>query len=275
MGYQFHIYEICARSDYTFSDRLLSRLTWICSGSPFCFDYQTIASGSHEAFLAFSCHANLAAAVYYYLFIVGTDLLPSGIAGAVSGAIPLFAFILAVNFIPEEKLNWRKGVGVCVGILGVLLVARPFEANLSNGSLEGVLYLIAGSFSLGASFVYARKFISPLKIPSAALTTYQLGIATLLLAIVTDFSGAELMFEQSRAFYSLIIGLGLLGTGLAFILYYYIVESLGAVTASSVTYVPPVVALIIGVFILDETIELWDYLATVLIFAGVFILRRK
>lgn len=219
--------------------------------------------------------ANLAAAVYYYLFVKGTALLPSGIAGAVSGAIPLFAFILAVIFIKEERLTWRKGFGVTVGVAGVLLVARPTGADLQSGSLEGVIYLIFGSLILGASFVYARKFIAPLQIPTAALTTYQLGLATLLAGLVTDFTGSEVLWVEPKALYGLTIGLGLLGTGLAFILYYYIVNKLGAVTASSVTFVPPVVALAIGVFILHESIGIWDYVATALIFAGVFLLRQK
>ena len=178
-------------------------------------------------------------------------------------------------FIKEERLTWRKGFGVTVGVAGVLLVARPTGADLQSGSLEGVIYLIFGSLILGASFVYARKFIAPLQIPTAALTTYQLGLATLLAGLVTDFTGSEVLWVEPKALYGLTIGLGLLGTGLAFILYYYIVNKLGAVTASSVTFVPPVVALAIGVFILHESIVIWDYVATALIFAGVFLLRQK
>jgi drug/metabolite transporter (DMT)-like permease len=73
----------------------------------------------------------------------------------------------------------------------------------------------------------------------------------------------------------LIIGLGLLGTGLAYITYYYIVEKLGAISASSVTYIPPVVALLIGALLVGEPIKVADYGATVLIFIGVFLLKRK
>ena len=67
---------------------------------------------------------------------------------------------------------------------------------------------------------------------------------------------------------------GLLGTGLAYIIYYFIVEKMGAVSASSVTYIPPVVALLIGALIVGEPIALADYTATLLIFIGVFLLKR-
>lgn len=205
--------------------------------------------------------ANLAAAVYYYLFVKGTGLLPSGIAGAVSGAIPLFAFVLSVIFIVEEKLTLQKGLGVLLGIIGVLMVARPFESQLSPETTEGVVYLVLGSLSLGASFVYARKFITPLQIPSGALTTYQLGIASFLMLLITDFTGFNQIYTDNYALGGLVLGLGLFGTGLAFILYYFIVRELGATTASSATYLPPVVALIIGVLLLDENITLLDWLA--------------
>ncbi len=225
--------------------------------------------------LHFLVMANLAAAVYYYLFVKGTGLLPSGIAGAVSGAIPLFAFVLAVIFIPEEKLTLRKGIGVLLGLLGVLMVARPFESRLSHEITEGVMYLALGSLSLGASFVYARRFITPLNIPSGALTTYQLGLASFLMLLVTDFTGVDKILSDQYALGGLVFGLGLFGTGLAFILYYFIVRELGATTASSASYLPPVVALIIGVLLLGETITLLDWFATGLIFAGVVLLRQK
>jgi drug/metabolite transporter (DMT)-like permease len=72
-----------------------------------------------------------------------------------------------------------------------------------------------------------------------------------------------------------IIGLGLFGTGLAFILYYYLIEHLGAVRASSATYLPPIVALLIGFFIVGEDIDLIDLMGTVLILFGVYVINRK
>ena len=71
----------------------------------------------------------------------------------------------------------------------------------------------------------------------------------------------------------LVFGLGLLGTGLAYVIYYYIVENLGAVAAAGVTYIPPVVALVIGVFLAGDVIHPLGYLATALILSGVALLQ--
>lgn len=79
------------------------------------------------------------------------------------------------------------------------------------------------------------------------------------------------IIQAPQALVATLLGLGLLGTGLAYICYYYIIEQLGALTASSVTYIPPIVALAIGAGIMGETIEARDYASTALILLGVAI----
>ncbi|WP_457583677.1 DMT family transporter [Ensifer canadensis] len=212
----------------------------------------------------------LATTVYYLAFAKGTVLLPSSVAGMLSGAIPLFTFICAFLFLREEPLNMQSAAGVALGFLGVLTIARPWTA--ATFDVHGVLYMIAGSLSVGCSFVYAKKFITPLGLPAAALTTYQIGIGAVLLVLVTDFNGLEAVFKDQRAWMGLVFGLGLCGTGLAYVMYYFVVDKLGAVTAASSTYLPPLVALVIGLFI-GETLDGPDLTAMVLILAGVAIVQ--
>ena len=71
------------------------------------------------------------------------------------------------------------------------------------------------------------------------------------------------------------LGRGSSRTGLAYILYYYMIEKLGVLKASSITYIPPVVALIIGFFIVGEDIQIIDFIATIFIFFGVFLINKK
>lgn len=214
----------------------------------------------------------LATAVYYLAFAKGTALLPSSIAGLLSGAIPLFTFICAWLFLREEHINLTKAAGVGLGFLGVLLIARPWS-NVGAVDLHGVAYMIAGSMSVGCSFVYARRFITPLKLPAVALATYQIGIAMIFLFLATSLHGISAVFNDTRAWIGLIFGLGLLGTGLAYVIYYFIVENLGAVAAAGVTYIPPVVALVIGVFLAGDTIQPIGYAAMILTLSGVAILQ--
>src|SRR4030095_757811 len=103
--------------------------------------------------------------------------------------------------------------GVILGFFGVLLIARPWSAS-GEIDIAGVAYMIAGSLSVGLSFVYARKFISPLKLPAAALTTYQIGLAMIYLLLLTKLDGIGVVVNDTRAWIGLIFGLGLCGTGL-------------------------------------------------------------
>lgn len=88
--------------------------------------------------------------------------------------------------------------------------------------------------------------MSPLNLSALALSTYQIGFALLSISIVTDFTGMARIALDTRAVVGLVLGLGLVGTGVAYILYYYLVQKLGAVSAAAVTCIPLLVALLIG-----------------------------
>lgn len=218
--------------------------------------------------------AILATSIYYFAFAHGTALLPSSLAGMLSGAIPLFTFVTAFIFLREEPINTRSVCGIIVGFIGILLIAKPWNTSVGMVNLEGTLSMIAGSLSVGVSFVYARKFLRPLALKPIALATYQIGFALLILAVAVDSDGISAITNDPRALAGLIAGLGLLGTGLAYILYYFIVDNLGAIKASGVTYIPPVVALIIGA-LLNEAIYLIDLIAIVAILLGVALLQSS
>src|SRR5262245_35910621 len=214
----------------------------------------------------------LATSLYYFAYAAGTARLPSGIAGALSGAIPLFSFVAAALFLRSERVTLLRLLGVLVGFSGVLLIARPWE-SVDAVDPTGVAFMLLGSASVGLSFVYAKRFLSGLPIPAAALTTYQMGFGLVILLTVTSFDGITDIADDTRATVGLVVGLGLLGTGVAYILYYFIVRELGAVTASGTPYIPPVVALAIGWLAVGETLVWWDAVAVAFILLGVVILR--
>jgi drug/metabolite transporter (DMT)-like permease len=221
----------------------------------------------------FALMSVLATAFYYFAFAKGTALLLSSVAGMLSGAIPIFTFVTALVFLRQEPINARSVGGTLLGFVGILLIARPWSQAAGGVSLAGVLWMVAGSFSVGCSFVYARKFISLLGLSRLPLTTYQIGLALLILFAATDLHGIGAILGDTRALAGLALGLGLCGMGLTYIFYYLIVDRLGAVKASGVTYIPPVVALIIGTALAGEPVRPLDLLAMAAILAGVAILQ--
>lgn len=201
----------------------------------------------------FAVQALLATGFYYYAYAAGTYRLDSSIAGALSGSIPLFASIAAVLVFRTERFTARKALGVGAGAVGVLALARPWAAN--DIDVAGLVWMLLGSASLGASFGYARRFISPLQIPAAAAATYQMLLAALGLTMITNLTGITTIAHSPAALTAVVVGLGILGTGFAFVCYYVAVSGLGALTASTATYIPPVVAMIIGVGLMGEPLH--------------------
>ncbi|WNC95084.1 DMT family transporter [Paraburkholderia sp. FT54] len=217
----------------------------------------------------------LATVFYYYAFAKGAALLLSSVAGMLSAAIPLFSFVAAWALLRQERPTARMIVGIASGFVGVLLIARPWDAHGAGVNLLGVSYMVAGSLSVGCSFAYARRFLSGLDLSPLALSTWQIGFALVVISCVTDFHGMARVTGDMRAALGLVLGLGLTGTGVAYILYYFIVGRLGAVAASSVTYIPPVVALLLGLSIGREPMRLLDLLAMAAIVGGVYLLQRR
>ncbi|MEO9529528.1 DMT family transporter [Roseibium sp.] len=213
----------------------------------------------------------LATSFYYYGFVAGTSLLPSSVAGLLSGAIPIFTFLCAVLFLREDRPTGQMAAGVLLGFAGIVLSARPWE-GAAGVSSAGVLWMLAGTISVGASFVYARRYLSPLKLPPLALATWQTGLAVLTLAVLTEFDGIGAIATDAHAMWGAVIGLGALGTGGAFLIYYFIIDRLGPVRAAGATYIAPVVAVIIGAAI-GETITSLEILALVLILGGVVLIQ--
>ena len=217
--------------------------------------------------------ALLATALYYLAFAYGSSVLLSSVAGMLSGAIPLFTFVAAALFLRNEPINARSITATLLGIIGIALIARPWQGLQADVSLAGVAAMLGGAMCVGLSFVYAKRFVMPLAIPSLALATYQTGIATLLLLAVIELEGIQALSNDGVALTGLVIGLGVLGTGVAYVLYYFIVGELGAIKASGVTYLPPVVAVIIGVLLIGEPIRGLDLLAMAIILVGVILLQ--
>lgn len=219
----------------------------------------------------FAAMSVLATSFYYYGFAAGTALLPSGVAGLLGGAIPIVTFLTSLVFLRSERPNRLMAAGVGVGFAGIVLAARPWEGG-ATVPLAGVLWVMTGVLSVGVSFVWARRFLSPLGLPPLALATWQTGLGLITLAVVTDYRGMTAILDEPHALAGLILGLGVLGTGLAYLIYYYILDRLGAVGASGATYLPAVVALAIGAAV-GEAVTAIELLALVLILGGVALIQ--
>ena len=221
-------------------------------------------------FVVMAVMANI---VPFTLFGWGEQRITSGLAGVLNGTTPLFTLAVATAVLPAERLSAVRIAGFGVGLLGVVLVVGPW--NLSTaGSPAGAAACLLAAALYGVAFVYSRRFIAARGTPPLALAAGQLAVATLLLAAFAPFVANDPVELTTRV----VVGVGLLGavgTGLAYLLFYRLVTDAGATTASIVTYLIPVVAVVLGAVLLDEPVT-WNVpVGAAVVVAGVLVAEGR
>lgn len=194
--------------------------------------------------------------VPFFLFAWGEQRVTSGMAGILNGTTPLFTLAFAIVALSDERWSVQRIGGLLLGFVGVVVVVGPWNSDGSVNSVTGQLACLGAAACYGVGFVYARRFISQRRIPPVALSAAQLSMATVLLGLtapVTMGGPVDLTPLVSAS----VLLLGGVGTGLAYLLFYRLISDVGATTASMVTYLIPVVAVLLGVAVQNDPLT-WN-----------------
>jgi drug/metabolite transporter (DMT)-like permease len=217
--------------------------------------------------------ALFANAVPYLLFAVGEQHVGSSTAGMLNATTPLWTVLIALSVRHERAVSVRQAAGLVIGFSGTLLIFSPWETGANLASV-GAIECLAAAASYGISYVYMDRFLARRGISPVTLSACQLLAASVLLAIALAASGAPSPKFDATAIASVLI-LGLIGTGFAYVLNYQIITREGATIASTVTYLLPVVAIILGVLVLGERITLAIVTGITLVLLGVALTRKR
>ena len=217
--------------------------------------------------------ALFANAVPYLLFAVAEQSVKSSTAGIINAATPLWTVILAVAVRHQKAVTkWHAG-GLVVGFIGTLFIFSPWRAGgtfTSTGGLE----CLAASISYAISYVYMDRFLARRGLSSVMLSACQLLVAAGMLAIVLAVTGVGSPRFTATSVVAVAI-LGIIGTGFAYVLNYQIITGEGATVASTVTYLLPVVAIVLGVLVLGETVTALIVGGVALVLVGVALTRGR
>lgn len=206
--------------------------------------------------------------VPFTLFGFGQERITSGLAGVLNGTTPLFTLLGAVAALPEERLTRQRAGGLLIGFAGVVLIVGPWDVNPLTSSVPGQLACLGAAACYGVGFTYTRKFVSHRGYPPLVLSTVQLGCACLLLAVAMPLVGRDEVTLDAGVVGSIVL-LGALGTGAAYVLFHRLVAEAGATSASMVTYLIPVVAVLLGVAVLGEPLTWNTFAGALVVIAGV------
>lgn len=189
------------------------------------------------------------------LFGLAETKVTSILAGIINAVTPLMTLLVMMTLFREERPKRYQVIGLFIGFAGVLTVLGAWR-GLGANPIEAILALLAAVTCYGFSFPYSRRYVLPYKLKPEAMATTQVSLAAITLLPFFLYNGI------SRDHYTVgpiaaMLALGILGTGYAYIWNFQILTAAGSAIASSVTYVTPVVAVIVGVIFLSEPVT-WN-----------------
>jgi drug/metabolite transporter (DMT)-like permease len=199
--------------------------------------------------------------------------LSSILAGVINAATPLVSLMAALVFFPSERPTGRGIAGLACGFVGVLVVLGVWR-GIGGVAAVPVASCLLAVLCYGIAFPYARRFLPTSSSSPLALATGQLLCATAQLAPFVAVGGMPDR-PWRRSVVLGMLALGVLGSGLAYILSYQVIARAGHSVASSVTYVLPAVAVIAGTAVLGEQLHWNEVIGALFICGGIAFGQRS
>ncbi len=202
-----------------------------------------------------------------FLFIyIGQQYIQSSLAAVIFATMPFFTGLFAHMLLPNERLTKHVTIGMAVGFIGTFAL---FSKNLSfDGPVLGMLSLLLSSIFCSWATVLIKRDLND--IPPVQLSILQIPAGLVVLAPPMFFE-LPFNFEFDAASLGALFYLAILGTGAAFIGWYYLLKRVSAVALSLMTFLEPLVAIALGYVLLSEKLESHYLLGGALILVGVLI----
>jgi drug/metabolite transporter (DMT)-like permease len=233
-----------------------------------------LSEGWRRRLGSFAIMALTNAVVPWIAIAWGEERISSGLASILNSTTTLWTAVLIYWAIPTERPSLVNYIGVVIGFAGVVILVLPdISSHGVSGNFFGAMAVIVAALSYAVNAIYQRR-----KMRNVSVFEVSLGqlMATVLFAIplaAPSLSQVHIALSSLAA----VLALGAGGTGLAYLLYYYVMNTLGAVRAAGVTLLVPVTAVFWGVVLLHETLSLPIVAGMVVILVGIVLtnLRRS
>lgn len=200
--------------------------------------------------------------------------ISSGLASILNSTTPLFAFVIGALLLRDEAVRFSRVAGLLVGFGGVVLLFLPELTGKAMGSgLLGQAAMLVAAISYAGAAVYLRRKAQA--VPAQILAFYQLSAATLMMWGLTLVVERPVALPTLSITWVALLWLGLLGSSLSYILYFALLKTIGSTRATMVTYIPPLIGVLLGAVFLQERFD-WPALAGgALILSGIVVVNRK
>jgi drug/metabolite transporter (DMT)-like permease len=206
-------------------------------------------------------------------FALAETEVTSILAGIINAVTPLMTLIAILLVNRAEKPKSSQIIGLFIGFAGVLIVLGAWN-GLGDNPWWAVAILLLAVTCYGFSFPYTRKFVIPLGYKTEAIVAQQLILATFTLLPIYLIDGISIESLPIGPVASM-IALGVFGSGFAYMWNFKVMQIAGSAIASSVTYLTPVVAVIVGIIFLGERITWNEPLGALVVLVGAAIAQER
>ena len=200
------------------------------------------------------------------LFAFAEERVTTVLAGIINACTPLSTLIFILFVFRSEKISKHQIFGLVIGGFGVLTVLGIWK-GIGTNSAVGAIALLVAITCYGLSFPIIKKYLSPLNLKAEALAASQVSAAAVTLLPFYLIDGIAKNEYRTGPILAM-IALGVFGSGLAYIWNFQIVERAGSSIASSVTYLTPLVAVLVGWIFLGEHISWHEPVGGLIILLG-------
>ncbi|HCK64890.1 MAG TPA: hypothetical protein DHW49_01365 [Anaerolineae bacterium] len=221
----------------------------------------------------FAIFGPLSLAIPVFLISWGEQTIDSAVASILNATVPLFTLIIAHFWISDDKITFQKTLGLLIGFAGVVILLSKDLIASEHASIIGQVAVILASLFYGLSAVGIRKYTT--HINNVMRGVGLLTTSAILMWLVGPIFERPFEIPQLPITWIAALWLGILGSGLAMIMMYYLIHEIGPTRASLVTYLFPVGGVLLGVIFLDEQLS-WQLIAgTILIILSLVVVNYK
>lgn len=210
----------------------------------------------------------------YFSFALAQGEVSSGLAAIYNSAAPVVATLLAAMFVRDEPLTPLRVIGGVLGFSSVVLLISPWDQSPGTPSLIAHMLCIAGALGFAISVVYFRIFISPRRIDPLPSAYFAVLPSLVLSAALLPLVWVPVQISTPTTILAVAV-LGIFASGLGPVWNARLLRAWGPVRVSSIGYLMPVIAVIIGVTILGEQLRPTDPIAAALILLSVLLVQIK
>jgi drug/metabolite transporter (DMT)-like permease len=211
-------------------------------------------------------------AIPFFLISWGEKSIDSAVAAILDATVPLFTIVIAHFVLSDDKMTTPKVLGLLIGFAGVVVLLSK-DLGASPSSILGQAAVVLASIFYAGSAIFIRK--TTVETPGILRSAGPLVSATAAMWLATFLTEAPVEVPQLSITWIALLWLGILGTGLAFVISFYLIHEIGPTRMTMVTYIFPLGGVILGVLFLHEPLT-WQLLSgAVLIVASLAVANRQ